>query len=142
MRVIFKMIGILAVLAVSACKAPQAAETPDESLADQPISYACDDVIVVGRVAHQQFTPISDGYILGHGRIDFDLNVQRVVYGRESRETVPARVVAHTYARENVDFMFVLKPGADDRYDEITGSVITQGQAQPQLAPHCTTPDP
>lgn len=112
--------------------------TMQSALAD-PITYACDSVVLIGRVAHQSFTHISDpNDIVGHGRIDFDVNVHRVIRGRESRETIPARAIAHTYARENVDFLFVLKVAADGRYDVISGQVRSPGEAQPQLAPDCT----
>ena len=107
-----------------------------------PIAYPCDSVVLTGRAVNETFTPMPDpSDILGHGRIDFDVNVQRVIYGRESRKIVPARFIAHTRLNRYVNFVFVLRAAPDGRYDMIDGQVLAAGQTQAQLAPHCTMPE-
>jgi len=109
--------------------------------ADQ-IEYECGSLVVIGRMTDQNFTHLPNpDDIIGHGRIDFDLKVHQVLRGKETRKTIPARSVAHSYARESIDFLFVLKPAADGRYDVVSGRVLAPGQAQPRLALHCTKPE-
>ena len=108
----------------------------------EPVEYPCDSVVLIGRIAHQNFTRLADSNdILGHGQIDFDVRIRSLLYGQENRMIVPVRVIAHTYARESVDFLFVLKRASDGRYDVVDGRVIEEGQAKPQLAAHCNKED-
>ncbi len=84
---------------------------------DGPVTYGCNDVVVVGRVKTIGYTSqTQEGDLLGHGRYDMKVSIKRVLRGRETRHVVPANGFAHGQMRENVDFWLVLTPAADGGY--------------------------
>lgn len=95
----------------SACSTMQ--QVPDE---DRNLSYGCDEVVVIGRLSNQtasEAVPI-EGDVIGHGWMEADLLVGRIVHGRRLPEILPVRYFAHTFMRGDRNFMFVLKKTSKD----------------------------
>lgn len=89
--------SLLAIAALtSACATVQSA-----TIEDRTLSHGCSDTIVVGRIKN-------DEDILGHGWIDAHAEVKRLVRGGEVPSSLPIKYYAHTYMREDRDFMLVL----------------------------------
>jgi hypothetical protein len=84
---------------------------------DGPVTYGCDEVVVVGRVKTIAYTDATgEGGLLGRGRYDMRVDIKRVLRGRETRRVVPANAVAHGQMREDIDFWLVLTPATDGGY--------------------------
>lgn len=90
---------------------------------DGPVTYGCDEVVVLGRVKTIAYTDLAqEGDLLGHGRYDMRVSIKRVLRGKETRRVVPAKAYAHGQMRENVDFRLVLTPASDGGYVVRTGN--------------------
>jgi len=122
-------IALTAILTTTAC-----ATVPQASLADRTLAYACNDTIVVGTVENGVYEPVKPSPdVLGHGWISAMLHVRKVVRGERLPAVLPVRYFAHTYMRQDQEFMLVLKHTA-------TGYEITTGQlmrVRPLLASRC-----
>jgi hypothetical protein len=107
---------------------------PDASLEDRTLSYGCNDTVVVGRVTNGAYQPVqSENDILGHGWISATLHVRKIVRRTNVPANLPVRYFAHTYMREDRDFMLVLKRSAGG-YEIATGQLMS---VRPLLASHC-----
>jgi len=108
------------------------ASTPDSN---EPVTYGCDEVVVVGRVKTVAYTDLtSSGDVLGHGRYDIQLRIKRVLRGEEARRVVPVSGLSHSQIREDADLWFVLTPANDGGYVIRTGNLTRFPYA---LAPNC-----
>ena len=103
------------VLSATICLLTAACTTgPNSNFDEGPLAYGCSDLVVVGRLANKGSEQvISDGDILGHGWMTADLRVVRMVVGERPAASIPVTYFAHTYMREDRDFMFVLSPQSD-----------------------------
>lgn len=109
----------------------------DASAQDDIVSYACSDVVIIGHVRYQTFTPISDaGDLVGHGHIDMTIDVKRKLAGDIAATTIPASGIAHTFIREDRDFLLVLRPAPEGRYALQQGRILESGD-EPSLAKDC-----
>jgi len=109
---------------------------PDQQ--SETVSYACGDVVLIGRVADQTFELLpNDGDILGHGRITFSIKVKQVLKGRSPGPIISASVVAHTFLNDRLDFLFVLPPPEQGRYNAQHAWALPKGEIPP-IADHCT----
>lgn len=112
-----------------ACAAGQEA-----SLDDRTLPFGCSDTVVVGRVENGEFEHVEiENDLLGHGWISATLKVRRVVRGERVPPVLPVRYFAHTYMREDRDFMFVLGR-TDAGYEIKTGQLMS---VRPLLATSC-----
>jgi hypothetical protein len=124
-----RIIPISAVLLAAAC-----ASVPQASLEDRTLSYGCNDIVVVGSVRNGAFEHVQiDNDILGHGWISATLHVRKVVRGPRLPAALPVRYFAHTYMRQNQEFMLVLKH-TDTGYEIVTGQAM---RLRPLLASLC-----
>jgi hypothetical protein len=133
----------LLVMAVGGMMASCMTDVP-ANLEDRTLQVGCDDVVVIGRLKNGEFEHVEiDGDILGHGWISARLRVQRVVRGPRVKGVVPVRYFAHTYMREDRDFMFVATPTDEKGYEIASAQLVS---ARPILASHCSerraTPGP
>ena len=88
---------------------PVCANAQSATIEDRTLSYGCSDIVVVGRIQNGDYSSVHDDEdILGHGRIDAHIKVKRIVRGANLPSSLPIKYYAHTYMRENRDFMFVL----------------------------------
>lgn len=86
----------------------------------------CDELVVVGRLKNGEYEHVEiEDDILGHGWITAELRVRSVEKGRSVRPQVPVRYFAHTYMREDRDFMFVLSPEPDGGYLVSTAQLMS-----------------
>jgi len=126
MRLIF---AASAVLLTAAC-----ATAPGASLEDRTLSYGCHDIVVVGSVRNGVYEPVkAENDVLGHGWISATLRVRKVVRGAEVPPVLPVKYFAHTYMRQDRDFMLVLAH-TDTGYEITTGQLMS---LRPVLASRC-----
>jgi hypothetical protein len=92
--------------------------TPNVRDRGHQLSYGCDDVVVVGRVTTVGRSDISDQAPLPgwRSRWQLQVDIKRVIRGRERRSTVPATFVAHGQLLHDVDFLAVLSPARRGGY--------------------------
>ena len=110
------------------------ATVPQASLEDRTLSYGCNDTVVVGTVTNGAYESVkSNDDILGHGWISATLHVRRVVRGERLPTVLPVRYFAHTYMRQDQEFMLVLKHTRTG-YEIGTGQLM---RVRPLLATHC-----
>ena len=125
----FPILPASALLLSAAC-----ATVPQASLEDRTLSYGCNDMVVVGRVKNGAYQPAqSENDILGHGWISATLHVRKVVRGAGLPAVLPVSYFAHTFMRQDRDFMLVLKR-SDTGYEITTGQLMS---VRPLLASHC-----
>lgn len=103
----------------------------------EPLSYQCNDVVLVGRLINQQAgeTELIEGDLLGHGWFTASVRVERQIRGEPVRSLISVRYFAHTYFREDRDFMFVLSEEDHNSY-LIRRARLMLGR--PRLADACT----
>ncbi len=100
------------------------------------LAYACDDVVVVGRVTALPYEDASaPGDLLGHAAWDLRIKIKQVVHGAESKRVVPAIGVSHAQIRDDTDMLIVLSR-QQQGYVVRTLSVLEGGR--PRLEPTCT----
>ena len=106
-----------------------------QTVEHRTLPFGCNDLVVIARVKNGEWQQVEDpDDILGHGWFDATLRVRQVIKGRGSGRTMSVRYFAHTYMREDRDFMLVLSRQPDGSL------VINSGQlmsARPKLAPRC-----
>lgn len=100
------------------------------------IAYGCNDLVVVGRLANQDYQHVEvEGDLLGHGWVTADVKVNDVVFGHTRARKLPVRYFAHTYMRDDRDFVFVLLPAENGRHLVRTARLV---EYDPELANHCS----
>ena len=121
---------LMAVLLTAACTAG-----PRASLGDRTLAFGCNDVIVVGRIENGALQPATSQHdLLGHGWISATLKVRKVIRGSGVPSVLPAKYFAHTYMRQDRDFMLVLARTRDGGYEINTGQPMA---LRPRLADRC-----
>ena len=101
-----------------------------------PVTYGCDDLVVVGRVVTLGETSIdTPGSRLGVSAWKQRLDIKRVVRGVESRKSVPATSVSHARIIDSRDFLLVLQKAGDDAY---TIGMDGLQETSAHLAKQCT----
>ena len=111
------------------------ATVPQASVEDRTLPFGCDDIVVVGRVENVAYEHVkSEDDLLGHGWVTARLKVQRVVKGAGVPPFLPVRYFAHTYMRQDRDFMLVLKRISPEGYEIRTGQLTS---VRPRLASRC-----
>ena len=128
MRVMFLLIaGVLA----------WAPATVQPAVAAEVQSYGCNDLVVVGRMQNLSFehVEIADD-ILGHGWFSAHVKVRRALKGRAPEPVVSIRYFAHTYMREDRDFILDLKAAGGDVYELREATLLARKQI-PHLAAAC-----
>jgi hypothetical protein len=122
-------LAIAVALIAAGCATEQQASVEDRSLA-----FGCADIAVIGTVENGTYKPVDDeNDLLGHGWISAALHVRRVVRGAPIPSVLSVRYFAHTYMRDDREFMFVLKRG-DAGYEIATGQLMS---LRPRLADQC-----
>ena len=105
------------------------------------IEYGCSDLDVVGRLVKQAYQHVEiENDILGHGWVTADVKVDYVVYGpmtvnRLRVRKLPVRYFAHTYMRQDRDFVFVLRPAENGRHLVRKARLM---EYDPELANRCS----
>ncbi len=106
-----------------------------QTIEDRTLPFGCHDLVVIGRVKNGEWHRVgAPDDILGHGWADATLTVRRVVRGSAISGTLPVRYFAHTYMRDDRDFMLVLSRGPDGSWVIETGQIMS---AHPKLAGQC-----
>ena len=102
----------------------------------EPLEFGCGDLVVVGRLRTLSSTLLDDpSDILGHSMWDSEIDIDRVIRGKERRRTVRASGLSHAQVRDDVDLVIVLATTADaGRY-----SVRTLNVWPTSLASRCTS---
>ena len=104
------------------------------SLEDRTLSYGCNDIVAVGNIENAAYAPSpSDNDLIGRGWITAKLHVRRTVRGGPLPPRLPVRYFAHTYMREDRDFMFVLT-AADGGLEVATAQLMS---AHPRAVSTC-----
>ena len=110
------------------------AALPPASEEDRMLPFECDDTVVIGRVVNGAYQHVeNENDILGHGWISATLKVRKVIKRPTLPSKIPVRYFAHTFMRDDRDFMFVLdhtKTG----YEIVTGQLMS---ARPFLERSC-----
>jgi hypothetical protein len=102
---------------------------------ERTLTYGCDDLVVVGRLQNGDFEHVEiEDDILGHGWFFAHLKVREVVKGDVLSDQIPIRYFAHTYLREDRDFMFVLREAEDGEFRLRSASLVS---IRPFLAARC-----
>lgn len=97
--------------------------------------YQCADVVVIGKVQSIAYDPIPDGDdILGHGRITAKIKLRKIVKGPSLPRSINAHYVAHSYMRDDRDFMLILQREGDGSF-RIRASQLMR--LRPLLSPKC-----
>jgi len=122
------MIGLLALVL--------AAGLQDEDLPEEPISYGCSDLVVIGRASSLGYTPVAaEDDLLGHGWITARIKPRKVLKQKAPPGEIPVRYFAHAPLNRNLDFLFVLSKEADGEYVIKAASLMA---GKPRLAPQCS----
>lgn len=103
------------------------------TLGDRTLPYGCNDTVVVGTVRNGAYEAIPNNDILGQGWISATLHVRKVLRGGALPGFLPVRYSAHTYIRQDQDFMLVLKHSGAG-YEITTGQLM---RLRPLLASRC-----
>lgn len=102
---------------------------------DRLLPLGCDDIVLIGRLKNGDYNPINDeADIIGHGWISATLQVRRVVGGAKVPSVVPVRYLAHTYLRDDREFMFVAARATGGVYVIKTVQLTS---VHPKLASNC-----
>jgi hypothetical protein len=95
-----------------------------QTVGESTVDYACEDLVVTGRLRTLNFTPVvTEGDLLGHGAATARLRVAELIQGHDKRRELPVRYTAHVPIRGDRDFLFILSPGPGDTYSvrQVTG---------------------
>ena len=125
-----------AIVALPLCLLTVACVTMDTaSVEDRTLPFGCDDVVVVGRVKNSGFSPVQrDTDFIGHGSASAAITVRKVVRGPELPQIIPVHYFAHTYMREDRDFMLVLRKSQNGAFGIESGQLMS---VRPRLAARC-----
>jgi len=103
------------------------------------VDWRCEDVVVIGRVETIAYTDMSGpDDILGHGRFDMRIRVKRNLRGGETPPTLAVSRIAHGQLRQDLDFLLVLTPGADDAPYVLQSAAVWGARPRPKLADRCS----
>ena len=99
------------------------------------MSYGCSDIVAIGRLENGAYDAPSHSAndLIGHGWINATLHVRMVVSGEAVPTNIPVRYFAHTYMRDDRDFMFVLTP-VDQSFEIARAQLMS---ARPRAARDC-----
>ena len=123
-------LGVL--ISAAFCTTIAHAKSPER----EDIEYGCKDLVVVGRLVNQDYQHVEiEDDILGHGWVTADVKVDDVLFGHTLARKLPIRYLAHTYMREDRDFVFVLRPAENGRHLVGTADLIENDR---ELAKRCT----
>lgn len=105
---------------------------------DAPVSYRCGDLVVIGRFENLDYEPTVEieGDLIGHGWFTARVRVRRVVAGRAEGRVVAVRYFAHTYYRDDREFVLVINRAEPDR-NVIRSAHLIDGRRRPRLARSC-----
>jgi integration host factor subunit beta len=82
--------------------------------------------VAIGRIENGAYEASdSADDLIGHGWISATLHVTRVVSGASMPAALPVRYFAHTYMRDDRNFMFVLAP-VDARLEIATAQLMSE----------------
>jgi len=124
------ILSLMVVLMTAAC-----ASRPQVSLEDRILPFGCNDIVVVGRVQNGSFElDKSEDDLIGHGWILATIKVRKVVKGADIPPILPVKYFAHTYMRQDSDFMLVLERAHSGVYEIKTGQLM---RLRPKLASSC-----
>lgn len=114
---------------------PACATVPTASEEDRTLAFGCDDTVVIGKLKNDDYQHVDiEDDILGHGWISAELSVRKSVKGNVPQPVVPVKYFAHTYMREDRDFMLVLSEAEDRTYHINTAQLMS---VHPRLASRC-----
>jgi len=123
------IIALATIAMTSAC-----ATVSSETLEDKTLPYGCSDIVAIGRLENGAYEASdSANDLIGHGWINATLHVRRVVSGGTVPTNLPVRYFAHTYMRDDRDFMFVLTP-VDQAFEIATAQLMS---ARPRAVRDC-----
>ncbi|MGF7154982.1 hypothetical protein [Novosphingobium gossypii] len=109
--------------------------TRAEEINEQALSDGCGDLVVVGRVQNGDWTRVDDPEdIIGHGWLEATLKVRKLIAGKLETKSIPVSYYAHTYMREDRDFLFVLGKDENSGWQIKTGRLMS---AHPRLKRRC-----
>lgn len=101
------------------------------------VQFACHDVVVIGKVSstayHGQGDPNDP---IGYGQIDASVSINRVLHGSTTRQSVPITYFAHTFMRNDRDFVLVLRLSKAGIYSVVDARRV-YGRLPP-MAARCT----
>jgi hypothetical protein len=125
-----------AILLLNLSLVPAACATlPVMSKEDRTLAFGCSDIVVIGRLKNGDYERVEiEGDLIGHGWISAELTVRKTLRGKPPRSVLPVGYFAHTYMRDDRDFMFVLREAEDGTYSIETAQLMS---ANPRLASHC-----
>lgn len=105
-----------------------------ENVEDRTLSYGCSEIVAIGRLENGAYEAShSADDLIGHGWTNATLHVRRVVSGGAVPTILPVRYWAHTYMRDDRDFMFVLTP-VDQGFEIATAHLMS---ARPRAVRDC-----
>ena len=109
------------------------------STAREPASYlqyGCDDLVVLGRIETLGITSIDGADPLPGWQSEYQLQIQikRVMRGKETGEIIRASAVSHSQIRNDRDFLIVLRADERGNYSLMKAALK---QAGTKLAPVC-----
>lgn len=100
------------------------------------VEYGCNDLVVVGRLGRQDYQHVEiENDLLGHGWVTAYVKINDVLFGHARARKLSIRYFAHTYMREDRDFVFVLRPTENGRH--LIGSARLL-EADTELAERCS----
>jgi len=106
-----------------------------EEMDEQALSAGCDDLVAIGRVQNVDWTRVDDPEdISGHGWVVATVKVRKLIAGKHAPKSIPVSYYAHTYMREDRDFMFVLGKENDGGWQIKTGQLMS---VHPRLKRRC-----
>lgn len=105
----------------------------------EPLAYNCDDLVIVGRLFDQHYAsetiPI-EGDLLGHGWFTANVNVKKVFRGATARPVLSVKYFAHTFMRDDREFLFVLQQTDGQGYTVAAARLL--GRKNPSLSRSCS----
>jgi hypothetical protein len=127
-------IWIVFTVLLAGCTTLDADEPPRE------LSYGCDDMVVIGRVATVAGTAIHEPEAaLPNWRSEWRLqvHVKRVVRGSERRQVISATAISHAQIRDDRDFLIVLRPNEGRTYN-LRVAALWHVRPRPMLTEPCS----
>ena len=116
------------VLSAACATAPQAA------VESRTLAFACNDIIVVGRVENDTYQSVeNENGLFGRGWISANVRVRDLMRGTGIPSVLPVKYLAHTQMREDRDFMLVLNQTSSG-YEIKSGQLMS---LRPLLASRC-----
>jgi len=125
-----RVAAIAGLLSASACMTGAGSDD-----ADRILPYVCGDVVVRGRIQNGAYRPLeTEGDLIGHGSVDAVIIVDKQIKGPPALHRLAVIYTAHVMLRDDTDYLFVLKPAPNGRYELRTAQVM---ELHPRLASRC-----